>query len=259
MTPRTDAPHSRGAVAVRALWTGVAVLLLCILGASRVRDPLAGWPRTMLWAWERPERLDFLDPHDTGVAFLASTVSLHGDAASVAPRMQPLRVPPAVRLIAVVRIETRAAALNVAQRDAAVAAIVQASRLPHVAAVQVDFDATASQRLFYRDLLGDLRRQLAPGTPISITALASWCMYDDWISTLPIDEAVPMLFRMGTDQRNIQQYLASGQDFRPAVCRHSLGLSTDESVAHLPAVRRIYWFNPHSWNEAALQHIGGDQ
>ena len=29
----------------------------------------------MLWAWERPERLTFLDPREAGVAFLARSVN----------------------------------------------------------------------------------------------------------------------------------------------------------------------------------------
>src|SRR5207245_3835544 len=81
--------------------------------------------------------------------------------------------------------------------DAIAIAIARTAALPRVAGVQVDFDATASQRAFYRELLERLRARLAPGTPISITALASWCVGDHWLGDLPIDEAVPLRFRMG--------------------------------------------------------------
>src|SRR5688572_14003463 len=32
-------------------------------------DLLADFPQVILWAWERPELLDFIDPHAIGVAF----------------------------------------------------------------------------------------------------------------------------------------------------------------------------------------------
>ena len=72
---------------------------------------------------------------------------------------------------------------------------------PGIAALQVDFDAKRSERGFYAALLRSLRSQMPPQLPLSIAALASWCSNDDWISGLPIDEAVPMLFRMEPDRR----------------------------------------------------------
>ncbi|HKX29107.1 MAG TPA: hypothetical protein VJ302_15540, partial [Blastocatellia bacterium] len=33
-------------------------------------------PRIVLWAWERPENLEFIDPGRIGVAFLARTIRL---------------------------------------------------------------------------------------------------------------------------------------------------------------------------------------
>lgn len=217
-----------------------------------VRDSFSGWPGTTLWAWERPENLQFIDAGQTAVAFLASTVTLSDSATSVRPRMQPLRVAAHARLMAVVRVEARNAALTAEQREAVVNAAVAASHLPRVSAVQIDFDATASQRRFYRESLEGLRLRL-PRTPISITALASWCMDDDWIGGLPVDEAVPMLFRMGRDDRSIRAQLKSGDDFREPLCRTSVGLSTDEPPAMTPGARRTYWFAPRSWTQAALR------
>lgn len=37
------------------------------------------FPRTVLWAWERPEDLKALDPDRVAVAFLAQTLVLKGD------------------------------------------------------------------------------------------------------------------------------------------------------------------------------------
>jgi hypothetical protein len=100
---------------------------------------------------------------------------------------------------------------------------------------------------FYRDFLTDLRNRLPPAMPLSITALASWCIYDDWIADLPIDEAVPMLYRMGADSASIDQYLRRGGDFVPALGRYSVGISTDEAARTLPAGRRIYIFSRYAW------------
>lgn len=213
-------------------------------------------PQVILWAWERPEDLRTLDAHRIGVAFLACTVFLSGDTVALRPRLQPLRVPPGTPLVAVVRIESRLGApatLSAAQRAQTVRAIAKAGREPGIGALQVDFDATASERAFYRGLLEDLRAQLPATTALSITALASWCMGDDWIAGLPVDDAVPMLFRMGADRARILDYLAEGRDFRPPVCRQSLGISTDEPLAHLPAGRRLYIFRPRAWTPAAVK------
>ena len=48
----------------------------------RPADPMPGFPHVFLWAWERPENLEFLDPHIAGVAFLARTVCLRGGTVS---------------------------------------------------------------------------------------------------------------------------------------------------------------------------------
>ena len=62
--------------------SAAALLLAALLLWPRPADPLPGFPYVFLWAWERPENLEFLDPHATGVAFLARTVCLRGGAVS---------------------------------------------------------------------------------------------------------------------------------------------------------------------------------
>jgi hypothetical protein len=45
----------------------------------------------VLWAWERPEDLSFIDSNKFGVAFLqAQTLTLQGDDVTFSPRHQPL-------------------------------------------------------------------------------------------------------------------------------------------------------------------------
>src|SRR5437660_377160 len=63
-------------------------------------------PRLILWAWERPSDLSFIDPNEVGVAFLARTIYLRGDRVIARPRLQPLNVPQGTVLTAVARIET---------------------------------------------------------------------------------------------------------------------------------------------------------
>ena len=215
----------------------------------RPADPLPGFPHIFLWAWERPENLEFLDPHATGVAFLARTVRLHDGSVSVRPRLQPLRFPSGAVLMAVVRVESQGPHLPPVSD---VAEAVAAAATPEVRALQIDFDATLSQRGFYRDLLADVRRRMPPSVPLSMTALTSWCESDGWIAGLPVVEAVPMLFRMGPGER-------PSRTFRPRLCRSSAGVSVDESLREPLEAARLYIFNPRSWTDstyrAALREV----
>jgi len=213
-------------------------------------------PSLVLWAWERPEDLRFVDPERTGVAFLAGTVRLGPEGMSYRPRLQPLRVARTMRLVAVVRIETAAqAALDPGLAGRAAGAIARAAEAPQVVAVQVDFDATAKERAFYRDVLTELRRRLPTSIPISITALASWCIGDRWMAGLPIDEAVPMLFRMGTGQSEVSSWMGLGREFREPACRGGLGVALDEPWKQLPRGRRVYAFSSSPWTERSLDTL----
>lgn len=212
-------------------------------------------PATILWAWERPERLEFIDPEKVGVAFLAKTIYLRGDRVISRPRLQPLTLPPGARVIAVARIESEYSsdlsarpALSPAQITETASTISELGSLPKVVMVQVDFDATTNERGFYRELLTQLRTKLPPSTPLSITALASWCKGDNWLKDLPVDEAVPMLFRMGIERNQFLSGLAAGEVFTSRLCRSSLAVSTDEPLTQLPHVQRLYVFNPHVWS-----------
>jgi hypothetical protein len=226
-----------------------------IRDATEIQDPFPQGPKVVLWAWERPENLMFLKERPIGVAFLAETIVLESDSMKLFPRLQPLRIPEETFRIAVVRIETsRDHPPNLdSGRSARVAAeIAQTGALPGIAGVQVDFDAGASERRFYREMLQDLRRRLPQSVRLTITALASWCIFDTWIFDLPVDEAVPMLFRMGADDRRVRMYLESGRDFRLGLCRCSSGISTDELLPAMPAGRRLYVFHPKPWTEHSL-------
>lgn len=254
-------------------------------------------PSIVFWAWERPEDFRFLNPNTAAVAFLAETIHLpsnHGSFSSsfsrgfsVSPRLQPLRIEPRTPLIAVVRIEVSPRSNRDAQdgtgaprlaftsspndvRQSVASEIAELQYLPGLRAIQIDFDATRSERGFYLELLKEVRRQLPASVPVSITALASWCIGDPWLEQLPpstIQEAVPMLFRMGPDAADVADFLRSGADFPVAACRGSLGLSTDEllsreiltrRVPRAPASwrhKRIYVFAPRAWTPATVDSV----
>ena len=227
------------------------ILLACLLyGCGAAPDQtLPGAPRVFLWAWERPEDLRFLDTSRYGVAFLAATIHLKDGAVHTEPRRQPLRLAARTQVIPVIRIDTNRAPLTTQQMDAAEQQILHYTARPRALAAQIDFDALQSERGFYRRLLERLGRQ----RKLSITALASWCLDDGWITGLPVAEAVPMLFRMGPEARQIRRRLAQGEDFRVAGCRHSTGFSTDEPLAKTVPGRRVYLFHPRPWSAAAVQ------
>lgn len=225
-------------------------LLLAALG-SRPATPVEALPPVILWAWERPEDLTFVDPDRTAVAFLAKTITLSGDKVFVKPRLQPLKLAPGTKLVAVVRIEserTNQPTLSALQLQLTAKAIMDLSA---VSVAQIDFDATVSERNFYRELLQNVRRQLPASIGLSMTALASWCAGDDWLRELPVDEAVPMLFRMGVEKNQFQRRLESGQRFESSRCRSTAGVSVDEPVI-VPAIDRLYIFNPEPWTEESF-------
>lgn len=224
----------------------IIILLPVLLALFGSRGPTQ--PKVILWAWERPEDLTFIDPQRTGVAFLAKTIYLRGDKVVVKPRLQPLKLAPGTKLVAVVRIETDPAnkpSLSSTQTQQTAREILNSSVS---SVVQIDFDAKVSERNFYRSLLQEVRHQLPASTKLSITALASWCAGDDWLPDLPIDEAVPMLFRLGVDQRQFQRRLETGQPFESRQCQNAAGVSTDEPVT-APTVDRLYIFNPKPWSK----------
>ncbi len=239
---RSTVSNRRQSVTAWIIAVAAAVGAIAVLATLGTRpDPLPGFPRLVLWAWERPENLPFLNPRAAGVAFLARTIRWHDGRMESRPRLQPLSVPPQTTLIAVVRLESGAGS----RPDAAIVAedAARAALLPNMRALQVDFDARRSERQWYRDMLERLRRMLPANMPLEITALASWCQGDNWLEGLPVSDAVPMLFRMGAGE----EY--AGADFRAGLCRAGVGLSTDELPRAIPRGRRLFLFHPRPWTE----------
>jgi hypothetical protein len=212
-------------------------------------------PKITLWAWERPENLLFLRDNKTEVAYYAGNVTFAGGKTVFTPRRQPLMVRPEIKLTAVVRIEKKENFCPDARQIAeTIRFIAKTCAERKVSGCQVDFDCKNSEVGFFRNLITGLRKELPAPLPLSITALASWCHTGSWIESLPIDEAIPMLFRIGVDDQLVRDDL-TGQSFLKAdICRKSVGISLDEPFppAKYLKDRKIYLFNPRPWTPEAF-------
>ncbi|MGI9054429.1 MAG: hypothetical protein ACR2F2_01370 [Pyrinomonadaceae bacterium] len=218
-------------------------------------------PPKILWAWERPEDLMFLETDKFGVAFLAQTLILQNDKVIFRPRRQPLEIPAGTYLIAVTRIETvkdekNRPKLSDEQQKEVVSLIKKTLQLPDVRAVQIDFDVVVSEGEFYRSVVKELKNNLPENVSLTITSLASWCVGDSWFNDFPIDEAVPMAFQMGADDERIRSFLSNGNDWREPLCRGSYGISIDEPLKmNFIPNRRFYYFNPKPWKKSDLENL----
>lgn len=252
-----------------ALLLCLAALCLCTQGDQvRASAPVGmsfatAMPQTVLWAWEEPEDLRATHAESIGIAYLAETLLLDkaqagspgAPALAIRSRHQPLAVAPGAAVMAVVRVEPQPDFRDSTElRHQTARALAEVARRPSLRALQVDFDATRSQRLFYVAVLRELRPQMPAGMPLSITALLSWCAADpsndDWMAALPIDEAVPMFFRLGGSARPGAD--KSGFPLREPLCRGSVGISTDESWPSVGPHQRVYLFAPRPWTPVQL-------
>jgi len=233
---------------------GIVSLFICCLSlkpdALNLAPPpgrMSSLPTRTLWVWERREDLAGIDPRTTAIATLDRTIVL-GRIVNAIPRRQPLVYPAGIKRLSVIRIEAPGE-IALGMEGATAALILDtATADPTIAALQIDFDAHRSQRSFYARLLRDIRRRLPPHLPLSITALASWCSSDDWLRGLPIDEAVPMFFRMEPDRRFAPPDLPQFR-IRESLCTSSIGISTHEPYAGSLAGKRVYIFPDLGWRQ----------
>jgi len=248
---------------VKAL--GVIILLCSLAGCGAKNqvnaDLSTSMPQKIIWAWERPEDLRFLDAKEYGVAFLAQTIFLEKDSVILRQRRQPLEVSPGTYMIAVTRIETNKDGTKRPTFDAEMVAqtvklIQNTLDLADVKGVQIDFDAVSSERAFYRSVVTELKKQLPVKTPLTMTSLASWCTGDSWFNDFPVDEAVPMAFQMGADEAKIKTYLRNGNDWNEPLCRGSYGISIDDPLkVELKPNRRIYYFSNNAWRAPDIRSL----
>jgi hypothetical protein len=231
---------------VRLLALPLLALLLTDCHQPTPAKPAAS--QLVLWAWERPEDLRFAP--DTEIALHTGFIEIAGDTIRARGRYFPLQSakPPATVLVHVQIDHAEPLRWSPELRSQLAAAILHYATIVPAARVQLDFEVRQSERPVLLDTLADLRRALPPSIRLSMTALVSWCMFDgDWLEKAPVDEIVPMLFRMQKDGPAIVNALAKGADFRNPRCRTALAISSDSPIPRAPPGRRVYLFNPRSW------------
>lgn len=232
----------------------VGLLLLALLVGGCRAEPVEQPPsRLVLWAWERAEDLRFAP--DAEIAVQTGFIELAGDTIRARGRYFPLKSakPPATVVVHVQIDHTVPLRWSPALRANLAAAVRYYAGAAPAGRVQLDFEVRRSERQVLLDTLADLRAALPRATTLSMTALASWCMFDDWLQSAPVDEIVPMLFRMQKDGPAIMKMLANGGDFRNPRCRAALAISSDSPIPRAPPGRRVYLFNPRSWTAQSFR------
>lgn len=223
-------------------------MLLLLLVAACDERSAAHFSTMVLWAWERPEDLRFA-PSNAEIAVQTGFVGIDGSDLVARGRGFPLlasRTPDTV-VVHIQIDERRPVRWSPALRRRVVAATLHYATLRSIQRVQIDFEVPASERPILIDVLTDVRHALPPNTLLSMTALASWCDGERWLDAAPVDEIVPMVFRMGRSASVIKRRLANGGDFADRRCRTAIGIATDEPIERAPPGRRVYVFDPTSW------------
>ncbi|MBI5358812.1 hypothetical protein HZB69_04275 [Candidatus Amesbacteria bacterium] len=160
----------------------IVILISILITSAQLLAGIKGNKRenkytTVLWAWERPEYLNFLKNTDTGVAFLAGSIEFRDSLIKSVPRLQPLSVDSDTIMTEVVRID------NIDHRDmnftdkelTAISEFIvrMCSQKGKITHCQIDFDALESEREFYKNLIHDVRKKLPEKLSLSITALST--------------------------------------------------------------------------------------
>lgn len=241
--------------AVKALRQYFVLAFLLALPTLLIASQTTTTPRIWLWAWDRPEDLRFLNPNEAGVAFFVLGIRIREKAINLRPRTAPLRLVAGMHRIAVVRLDVVPRDISDALLSQVVEAIKGIAIVPDIEGIQLDFDALRSQRPFYRKLVDRLKRDGQIRVPITITALASWCMGDHWIGDLSVDGTVAMLFQMGPEAGETLAWLSKARPLHGAKeGALAWGLSTDQPLPlPPPSDAQVFLFHPHAWNRSAFQ------
>jgi hypothetical protein len=255
--------------------------------ASR-QAALAALPPLMLWVGERPDDVrawidgssrqaklggatdnpaPAIQEQRIGVAVLDTTILLRDGSANLRRRQQALRLPPAwyahsglqqkIPLVTIVHVDmagdAHKPALNEKQKRTIVNAVTAAATRSPSQVVQLDFEVMHSQKPFLADVVKRSRDALPANVALSITALASWCVGDAWLSDLPADEIVPMAFHMNGDAKHMRDVLDQDGRFPRPECQPSLGLALDEQPwPGKPRSQRLYLFNRNAWSSTPM-------
>ncbi len=214
-----------------------------------------GDQKTVLWLWDRPCDMRFLVSNEFEFALLTMTFEFDESHIKIIPRHSSALVGEHALVVPVIRLESIGASRRFSTKvtqELIENICAEARHYPNAMKIQIDFDAKKSERDWYRNLLIVLRNRLPADWSLSVTAIASWCYEKEWLESLPADEIVPMFFRMGRDSRRMRQEfhtllvsLNNNRDNR----EYCPGISLDEPLQISKYARRLYVFNPNSWNK----------
>ena len=232
----------------------------CQRGVERHRASggVGSFPDVVLWVWDRPSEGTPVDSR-FGYAPLLGTVEIGSGPVRSIIRRNPLKLPPKLFKIAVVRIEIEPEAGFEGRCQELASAVLSLlpsdlrtrseGGAPSFAGLQIDFDAPLSARHLYRCLLTDLRKELAPGTRLLITALSSWCFEKAWLEDLDVDLITPMLFGLSLNDRKLAGQLLERGAFPYDVCNRSLGVSLSDPPLFMPRKGPVFVFDPGGWTD----------
>lgn len=195
-------------------------------------------------------------------AVLVESLVLRAQGVERGHRQAPLALPEGAKLLPVIHVESAADAPDTftpRQHDALMAAVRRQAPLAAIGAgmLQLDFEAPARQRLAYVQWVQAVRQALPAGVKLSVTALAHWCTQGDWLDKLPVDEVVPMLYRLGPHAQPWRARFAEGGATLARRCRGpALGFATGEPppARLLARTARAYWFDEARWGHPLPSH-----
>jgi hypothetical protein len=239
---------------------GLIVIFFIISGVFTIKYfKSKSFPKIIIWAWERPENLLFLNDEKIEVAFFAGSIIFSNSEVNIKPRLQPLSVKPGTPMIPVIRIDNlnENTQLNNGQISKALEFIIKTCSQDKISGCQIDFDAKNSEINLYQNLIIRVKSEIPKSVPLSITALVSWCDNNSWLDSLPIEEAVPMFFRLGLDEYLIKSDSVGESFMKAKNCQKSVGISVDEDLPRAKYLknRTIYIFNPEPWTTDSFFNI----
>jgi hypothetical protein len=223
--------------------------------------------RGVAWIWPGSNGpAAFRAPGYREAAVLVETLVIHEQGVERLPRTQPLVLPVGVKRLPVLHVEAASDAPDMLS-EAQIADIVAAflRRVDEAAAgagvLQLDFEVPRRERASYSVLVARVRAALPAHLKLSVTALAHWCSESDWLDHLPVDEVVPMLYRLGPHAGHWRAQWSRGDPALAARCRGpALGFATnDPPPAQLLArTPRPYWFDESAWSNASRPQLPPD-
>lgn len=234
------------------------LLLAALIGfASPGVRAAEALPQVLWWYWDRPAAQLPPPAPGIGAAVVVAHVLLSGEAAIRQRRRSALPLPDTVAILPVIHVEIdpgRPFAGTPAQLAALRDAVTEAATHGATDWVQLDFEARQSQRDFWRASVDAIKAALPRHTRLSVTALASWCHGDRWLADAPVDEVVPMYFRLG---RARQHYVArSAAGVSEPLCAHAHGVADDEPDWPVSLPGRRYVFLGHRTRHPLTHRTG---